>query len=65
VSLSLPEDDDVLSPLHCFMRKYCVEAFSATAQDVATPRYGKSHGFKVEVGQVGIRKCFACHFVLY
>lgn len=55
VSLHLPEDDDVLSPLHCFMRRYCVEAFSATPEDVATPRYGKSHGFKVEVGQVGIR----------
>jgi hypothetical protein len=49
ISLSLPEDDDVLSPLHCFMRKYCVEAFSASAQDVATPRYGKSHGFKVRL----------------
>jgi hypothetical protein len=59
ISLHTPEDDDVLSPLHCFMRKYCVEAFSATAEDVATPRYGKSHGFKVEVGQVGIR-CLHC-----
>jgi len=59
ISLSLPEDDDVLSPLHCFMRKYCVEAFSASPEDVATPRYGKSHGFKVEVGQVGIR-CLYC-----
>jgi hypothetical protein len=59
VSLSLSEDDDVLSPLHCFMRRYCVEAFSASTEDVATPRYGKSHGFKVEVGQVGIR-CLYC-----
>jgi len=59
VSLHTPEDDDVLSPLHCFMRRYCVEAFSATPEDVATPRYGKSHGFKVEVGQVGIR-CLHC-----
>jgi hypothetical protein len=58
VSLHLPEDDDVLSPLHCFMRRYCVEAFSATPEDVATPRYGKSHGFKVEVGQVGLRYVF-------
>jgi hypothetical protein len=55
VSLHLPEDDDTLSPLHCFMRRYCVEAFSATPDDVSTPRYGKSHGFKVEVGQVGLR----------
>jgi hypothetical protein len=62
VSLHTPEDDDVLSPLHCFMRRYCVEAFSATAEDVAIPRYGKSHGFKVEIGQVGIRclHCKAC-----
>jgi len=59
ISLSLPEDDDVLSPLHCFMRRYCVEAFTATPQDVATPRYGKSHGVKVVAGQVGIR-CLYC-----
>jgi len=59
ISLHTSEDDDVLSPLHCFMRRYCVEAFSATPEDVATPRYGKSHGFKVEVGQVGIR-CLHC-----
>ena len=58
-SLTLPEDDDFLSPLHCFMRRYCVEAFSATPEDVATPRYGKSHGVKVVVGQVGIR-CLYC-----
>jgi hypothetical protein len=58
-SLSLPEDDDVLSPLHCFMRRYCVEAFSATEADVSTPRYGKSHGVKVVVDQVGIR-CLYC-----
>ena len=59
ISLSLPEDDDVLSPLHCFMRRYCVEAFSATPEDVSTPRYGKSHGVKVVVGQIGIR-CLYC-----
>lgn len=59
VSLHTVEDDDVLSPLHCFMRKHCVEAFAAEDDDVLTPRYGKSHGFKVEVGQVGIR-CLHC-----
>lgn len=59
VSLSLPDDTDVLSPLHCFMRRYCVEAFSATPDDVSTPRYGKSHGVKVVTGQVGIR-CLYC-----
>lgn len=59
VSLALPEDPDVLSPLHCFMRRYCVEVFSATPEDVSTPRYGKSHGVKVVEGQVGIR-CLYC-----
>jgi len=59
ISLSLPEDEDVLSPLHCFMRRYCVEAFTAAPEDVATPRYGKSHGLKVVTGQVGIR-CLYC-----
>lgn len=58
-SLSLPDDDNALSPLHCFLRKYCVEAFSATEQDVAFPRYGKSHGGKIVLHQVGIR-CIHC-----
>lgn len=59
VSLSLQDDTDVLSPLHCFMRRYCVEAFSAAPSDISTPRYGKSHGVKVVAGQVGIR-CMYC-----
>ena len=58
-SLALPEDDDVLSPLHGYMRKYCIEAFSATQDDVSSPRYGKSHNGKIVVGQVGIR-CLHC-----
>ncbi len=58
-SLAMDEDDDILSPLHCFMRKYCVEAFSATKQDITTPRYGKAHGGRIVVGQVGIR-CLHC-----
>ena len=60
VSLALSEDEESLSPLHCFMRKYCVEAFSATAEDVSTtPRYGKSHGRSIVAGQVGIQ-CVHC-----
>eukprot|EP00521_Asterionellopsis_glacialis_P008653 CAMPEP_0195285526 /NCGR_PEP_ID=MMETSP0707-20130614/3325_1 /TAXON_ID=33640 /ORGANISM="Asterionellopsis glacialis, Strain CCMP134" /LENGTH=817 /DNA_ID=CAMNT_0040345029 /DNA_START=337 /DNA_END=2790 /DNA_ORIENTATION=+ len=58
-SLALPGDDDILSPLHCFMRKYGVEAFSAEPDDVARPRYGKAHAARVVVGQVGIR-CLHC-----
>jgi hypothetical protein len=33
ISLSLPEDEDMLSPLHCFMRKYCIEAFTISEND--------------------------------
>ena len=59
VSLALPQDSQSLSPLHCFMRRYCVEAFAATEQDLSTPRYGKSHSGRVRIGQVGIR-CVHC-----
>lgn len=41
------------------MRKYCVEAFSCTKDDISTPRYGKAHNSKIVVGQVGIR-CVHC-----
>jgi hypothetical protein len=61
VSLALPEDDLSLSPLHCFMRQYCVVAFTASAADVATPRYGKSHGRSIRIGQVGIQCVFCQH----
>ena len=53
-SLYLKEDEESLSPLHCFMRKYCVEVFSASNQDVQ----GK-HGRKIEQYQVGIQ-CMHC-----
>lgn len=58
-SLSLPTDEDSLSPLHCFMRKYCVEAFTANPADVALPKYGRATGRRVTVGQIGIR-CLHC-----
>jgi len=57
-SLALKEDDQFLSPLHCFMRKYCVEAFSATEEDASEPRYGGPHSGR-DVHQVGIR-CIHC-----
>ena len=41
ISLSLPKDDDVLSPPHCFMRRYCVKAFSATTDDCKHRPVGK------------------------
>jgi hypothetical protein len=51
--LSRPEDDEWLTPLHCFVRKYCVEVFVATPEDVAAPCMGKRN--PVTVDQVGIR----------
>lgn len=61
VSLAISEDEESLSPLHCFMRKHCVEAFSASVEDVSTPRYGKSHGRNIIIGQVGIQCAYCKH----
>ena len=61
VSLRLKEDEFSLSPLHCFMRQYCVEAFTASADEVTTPRYGKSHGRSISIGQVGIQCVYCKH----
>lgn len=64
-SLALDTDEDFLSPLHCFMRRYCVEAFTATSQDATEPRQGLSQtrltktSYRVMEGQVGIR-CIHC-----
>lgn len=54
-SLALPEDEEFLSPMHCFMRKYCVEAF---ANDIES-NGGQSCGRRIPLGQVGIR-CLFC-----
>lgn len=59
ISLALDTDEESLSPIHCFMRRYCVEAFSATEGDVSTPRGGQPYGNRVSIGQVGIR-CLHC-----
>lgn len=58
MALSLDEDKDWLTSLHCFVRKHCVEIFTATALDVKTPSKGKRK--PIQVGQVGIR-CPHCH----
>lgn len=58
VSLAVPESDpDWLSPLNCFMRQNCVEAFSATSED--TNRTSKRG--RVSLHQVGIRCVFCKH----
>lgn len=55
--LALPEDAEWLTPLHCFVRQYCVEVFVATPEDIAAPCTGKRN--HVTVNQVGIR-CQYC-----
>lgn len=64
ISLSLEQDEESLSPLHCFMRQFCLEAFTADTEDVSNPRYGRSHGRSIEVGQVGIH-CLHCKHLPY
>jgi len=56
--LSMDHDKDWLTPLHCFVRRHCVEVFTASEKDVATPSKGKRK--PITVGQVGIR-CPHCH----
>lgn len=56
--LAMPSDKDWLTPLHCFVRRHCVEVFTATDQDVAKPSKGKRK--PIQVGQIGIR-CPHCH----
>jgi hypothetical protein len=56
--LALDKDKDWLTALHCFLRKNCLEVFTATAFDVQTPSKGKRK--PIQVGQVRIR-CPHCH----
>jgi hypothetical protein len=58
VSLCIPESDaEWLSEINCFLRKYCVEAFSATEEDViATSKRGR-----ITIHQVGIRCVYCKH----
>ena len=58
ILLSLEEDKEWLTPLHCFVRKNCIEAFTATQADVDLPCKGKRKA--INLGQVGIR-CPHCH----
>ncbi len=51
--LALASDDQWLTPLHCFVRRYCVEAFVTTSKDIAAPCMGKRNPLSVD--QVGIR----------
>ncbi|CAB9509944.1 expressed unknown protein [Seminavis robusta] len=58
IPLAMSSDKDWLTPLHCFVRRQCVEVFTASQSDVSTPSKGKRK--PIQVGQVGIR-CPHCH----
>lgn len=58
-SLWLPEDQQHLTELHCFVRKHCVFIFSASAYDVETPRKGRKKA--LTLGQIGIG-CLHCRY---
>jgi len=51
--LAMEGDEDWLTPLHCFVRKHCVEVFTASEDDITTPSKGKRKA--ITIGQVGIR----------
>lgn len=58
VSLSIPDSDsEWLSEVNCFIRKYCIEAFSATEEDVAST----SKRGRISLHQVGIRCRYCKH----
>jgi len=57
-SLAMVTDKEWLTPLHCFVRRHCVEVFTASEAEVSAPSKGKRK--PIQVGQVGIR-CPHCH----
>jgi hypothetical protein len=60
-SLAITESDhEWLSELNCHVREHCVEAFSASAEDMAkTSKRGR-----IAINQVGIRCLFCAHLPL-
>lgn len=59
ILLALDGDEDWLTPLHCYVRRQCVEVFTATADDTSkTTTKGKRR--PVTVGQIGLR-CPHCN----
>ncbi|KAL3803121.1 hypothetical protein ACHAW5_001985 [Stephanodiscus triporus] len=58
--LYLPEDEEHLTELHCFVRKHCVFIFCATKKHVGTPRRGRKKALRL--GQIGIG-CLYCRSI--
>jgi len=59
VPLTMPSDEDNLSPLHCFVRKYGIEAFVATESEAEDKDFWYARNFRVKPGIVGMR-CMHC-----
>lgn len=59
VSLAMPKDEDNLSPLHCFVRKYGIEAFVASEREAQDTEFWYARNFRVKPGVVGMR-CIHC-----
>lgn len=59
MSLALPEDEEILSPLHCYMRTYCFEAVVYTRNSTYNSDNGKSNNIKYDI--VGIQCIFCKH----
>lgn len=59
ISLSMPADEDNLSPLHCFIRKFGIEAFVVSENDAKDKEFWNARNFKVKPGIVGMQ-CMHC-----
>jgi hypothetical protein len=67
ILLSLDNDKEYISPVQCFIRKYCIEVFTASFDDITALQQltlnnkgNKKDKKPISVGQVGIR-CSYCH----
>ncbi len=59
VSIAMPDDEYNLSPVHCFIRKYGIEAFVLTNEEALDKQMWSARNFKVKPNIVGMR-CMYC-----
>ncbi|GFH53447.1 hypothetical protein CTEN210_09923 [Chaetoceros tenuissimus] len=59
VSIAMPDDEYNLSPVHCFIRKYGIEAFVLTNEEALDKDMWSARNFKVKPHVVGMR-CMYC-----
>ncbi len=63
-SLRTEYDDDVLSPIHGFIRQYGIEAFVATEEDATNLEFYGARNFKIKPGLVCTRCKYCKHLPL-